>query len=1179
MFNKTLISLDKLFVGETPSSIFTERAICGDDDRISSSDGAIGRMVPVGCTAWIASNGLIVSAGHCHYYSSDFSEEIVEFNVPQSLDDGSIQHPGAEDQYIMGDNESHSFSPGYIGNDWLVFEVQNNDSTGLSPIDAQNTSLELDRTSTINSNEQFSITGFGVDGPAPYYGADLNNRNADNQTQQTDSGDFHSLSGTRLNYEVDTQAGNSGSPIIRNNNGKSLGIHTNGGCTSSGGYNSGTSLLNDDLWNTLNYNSIVLANRLESEQTNLGGYLSLDNTETTEFEYSSVSSFEETPLPVEIGPVYNATTFEPRLGDTDEYKHLKWDTPSEYLLETEHMFDPWEENLTAWFSTQDNISITSSQPVNIQLHDPWYAYQENGSWIQPDAFRPLSDQGDGSGNLQVFLEQNENFYDNIPVYRLKAPRIMATVDGLYEFTGWSGVNVSQLIEDDPNVLESPVVFHEGATVEAMYTQINNLPNYTATIPEDDELIIPTGSSLQFAAGFKFEVYGNLNIQESNLDALDADNPWQGIQINPGGSIEIQNTELNNCLTGLLIGNHTLEYVNNVHFSNMETGINLKTDYLANYDYFGTLNITNCQFDNISNTAIDWSPDIDNPIFNEGWDQQGLLNVENCSFNTIAGTGINIQGNTDWYYNGSLSVTNSSFINVTTAVSVIANIQHQYYWPAPDYQYWDDSWDPGLGLKNIISYNQFTNYTNAVITDGDILLFSHHNVYDGSYHSGSVAITTTVYELPEISDYCPLQRVRYFNDTIVKNDIGIFVNYGTDTSGRPNCYFLVAINNIFFQNDDNIEQVGGNDLSVHYYWNFMTGDPLFESEDDYHLTHESTALIDHGSVVDFNFDGINDLDPDGTVLDFGAFYYHQFPGDITQDGIVDVYDVLMSINHILTGYELSNNQFHNGDLNDSGAIDILDVVQLVSIIIDAPMNNGDNEGTIYVTKIVKQGGNPPYVMDVLMLTDVEVEGMQMQIDLDPGYKGVSVSPGDYTTNAGMTVPFSISEDSVVVKFLAYGMNGESYPIGSGKILEIGLIYEGLSRTQFDPALGFVSELMVTSNGLNYIESQSVEMPEFIRLVEDGMNQSTLIPNEYSLHAAHPNPFNPATVIGYDLPEAGLVQITIYDITGREVTNPVNAIEDAGYHQIRWDASSYSSGAYFVKMVSGDFTRTQKVMLVK
>ena len=89
----------------------------------------------------------------------------------------------------------------------------------------------------------------------------------------------------------------------------------------------------------------------------------------------------------------------------------------------------------------------------------------------------------------------------------------------------------------------------------------------------------------------------------------------------------------------------------------------------------------------------------------------------------------------------------------------------------------------------------------------------------------------------------------------------------------------------------------------------------------------------------------------------------------------------------------------------------------------------------------------------------------------------------------------------------------------------------------------------------------------------------MPGEYRLYHAYPNPFNPATVIGYDLPEAGLVQITIYDITGREVTNPVNSVEDAGYHQIRWDASSYSSGAYFVKMVSGDFTRTQKVMLVK
>ena len=89
----------------------------------------------------------------------------------------------------------------------------------------------------------------------------------------------------------------------------------------------------------------------------------------------------------------------------------------------------------------------------------------------------------------------------------------------------------------------------------------------------------------------------------------------------------------------------------------------------------------------------------------------------------------------------------------------------------------------------------------------------------------------------------------------------------------------------------------------------------------------------------------------------------------------------------------------------------------------------------------------------------------------------------------------------------------------------------------------------------------------------------IPNRFVLHPAYPNPFNPMTTIRYDLPESDLVQIAIYDITGREVANLINTIQDEGYHRINWDATSYSSGAYFVKMTAGDFTQTQKIMLVK
>ncbi|RMZ48964.1 T9SS C-terminal target domain-containing protein [Candidatus Marinimicrobia bacterium PRS2] len=90
---------------------------------------------------------------------------------------------------------------------------------------------------------------------------------------------------------------------------------------------------------------------------------------------------------------------------------------------------------------------------------------------------------------------------------------------------------------------------------------------------------------------------------------------------------------------------------------------------------------------------------------------------------------------------------------------------------------------------------------------------------------------------------------------------------------------------------------------------------------------------------------------------------------------------------------------------------------------------------------------------------------------------------------------------------------------------------------------------------------------------------LIPEDFNLHSIYPNPFNPVTNIIYGLPEHANVQIVVYDMGGTQVTSLVNTFQIAGYHTIYWNASSYPSGVYLIKMDSGEFTQTQKVVLVK
>lgn len=79
--------------------------------------------------------------------------------------------------------------------------------------------------------------------------------------------------------------------------------------------------------------------------------------------------------------------------------------------------------------------------------------------------------------------------------------------------------------------------------------------------------------------------------------------------------------------------------------------------------------------------------------------------------------------------------------------------------------------------------------------------------------------------------------------------------------------------------------------------------------------------------------------------------------------------------------------------------------------------------------------------------------------------------------------------------------------------------------------------------------------------------------------YPNPFNPSTTINYQLPEAGLVSLRIFDLMGREVKTLVNEIKEKGSYNISFDASNLSSGVYFYQLRAGDYVSIKKMVLLK
>jgi hypothetical protein len=88
-----------------------------------------------------------------------------------------------------------------------------------------------------------------------------------------------------------------------------------------------------------------------------------------------------------------------------------------------------------------------------------------------------------------------------------------------------------------------------------------------------------------------------------------------------------------------------------------------------------------------------------------------------------------------------------------------------------------------------------------------------------------------------------------------------------------------------------------------------------------------------------------------------------------------------------------------------------------------------------------------------------------------------------------------------------------------------------------------------------------------------------PANYELFQNYPNPFNPTTVINYQLSSDSRVALKIYDMLGREVANPVNEQQGAGYHQTTIDAHSLASGTYIYRFIALDEQNNRHVFQKK
>jgi hypothetical protein len=103
-------------------------------------------------------------------------------------------------------------------------------------------------------------------------------------------------------------------------------------------------------------------------------------------------------------------------------------------------------------------------------------------------------------------------------------------------------------------------------------------------------------------------------------------------------------------------------------------------------------------------------------------------------------------------------------------------------------------------------------------------------------------------------------------------------------------------------------------------------------------------------------------------------------------------------------------------------------------------------------------------------------------------------------------------------------------------------------------------------------------------KEGDEEILTAPVEFALEQNYPNPFNPSTTINYSIPEAGNVELKVYDILGNEVATLVNEEKQPGTYEVEFNSHSgevrnLTSGVYIYSLRAGSFAQTKKMMLLK
>ena len=124
---------------------------------------------------------------------------------------------------------------------------------------------------------------------------------------------------------------------------------------------------------------------------------------------------------------------------------------------------------------------------------------------------------------------------------------------------------------------------------------------------------------------------------------------------------------------------------------------------------------------------------------------------------------------------------------------------------------------------------------------------------------------------------------------------------------------------------------------------------------------------------------------------------------------------------------------------------------------------------------------------------------------------------------------------------------------------------------------IANLYLQEFKARYLEAGGTDTISIITNIADNYNDKA--PVQFYLYQNYPNPFNPTTNIDFSIPQKSKVTLSIYNTLGQIVSTLINEEKEAGIYQLKFNASTLSSGVYFYKISTGEFNQTKKLILLK